>query len=119
MQLDFFPTHPDISVQTETLPLTVSPNHQKDQLPKTEVPEVRHKIDPTGTTTTLLVDPETPGTHPPAVLRRPDLHPPKEQDPALVSRTAAPEIPVQKSTDHSKTIPPSPNPPGNMTRVNQ
>ena len=95
MQLDFFPTHPDISAQTEVLPPIASPNHQKDQLPKTEKPDGSHKIDPTGTITTLLVDPETPGTHPPAVLRSPYLHPHQEKDPALVSRTAGPETPVQ------------------------
>ena len=95
MQLDFFPIHPDISAQTEVLPPIASPNHQKDQLPKTEVPDVSHKINPTGTITTLLVDPETPGTHPPALLRRPDHRPPTEPDTTLVSRTAVQEIPVQ------------------------
>ena len=134
-QLDFFPALPVISAQTKAVPTIVSPDHQKDQHPKTEVPvcmysygtygfidvgmaqgknyvsgeggvfsyancakcEVLHKIDPTGTTPTLLVDPYIPGSHTPAVLSRPDLHPPIEQDTTLVSRTATQETPVQLS----------------------
>ena len=72
-----------------------SPSLQKDQTPKIEVPDGSHKTDPRRIITTQLADPETPGTHPPSVFRRPNLTPPQEKDTTLGSITAASETPVQ------------------------
>ena len=93
-QPDYFLTHPDTSAQAEA---NRPPNLslQKDQIPKTRVPEGSHKTDPTMTTQSMLENLETPGTHPPNVLSHPDTDPLKKQDLTPVISRAVQETPVQ------------------------